>query len=88
MDITTAFGGWCSGPGLGHGGAWMGGFGIPFGGIIPILLIGLVIYFVAKAFRGQVANTGAPSPQDVLKHRYAAGEIDKETFDRMRDELK
>ena len=89
MDFTTLFGGWCNGPGLGHGGgAWMGGFGLPLGGIIQILLIGLVIYFVARAFREPVTNTGAPSPRDVLKRRYAAGEIDKETFDRMKDELK
>ena len=89
MDFTAALGGWCGGPGLWHGGgAWMGGFGFPLGGIIQILLIGAVIYFVARAFRSPVTNTGAPSPQDVLKRRYAAGEIDKETFDRMKDELK
>lgn len=89
MDFTTAFSGWCGGPGLWHGsGGGMFGFGFPFGGIIQILLIGMIIFFVARTFRGPTSNTGAPSPQDIIKRRYAAGEIDKETFDRMRDELK
>jgi len=91
MEILSAFGNWCGGPGFWqHGGgpgmsSWMP---FHFGGIFQILIIGLIIYFIARMFRNPATATGAPSPHDVIKRRYAAGEIDKETFDRMKDELK
>ncbi len=89
MDFTSAFGIGCGGPGVWHGGGtWMGGFSFPFGGIIQLLLIGMIVYFIVRTFHHPATNTGAPSPHDVLKRRYAAGEIDQETFARMKEELK
>lgn len=90
MDFTSAFNFACGGPGFWHGfgGGTMGFFPFHFGGLIPLLLIGLIVYFIVRTVRTPATNTGAPSPQDVLKRRYAAGEIDRETFNRMKDELK
>lgn len=89
MDFLTSFNGWCNGAGFWHGGSsgMAGWMPFHFGSIFQLLLIGLLIYFVYRMVRKPETASG-PSPQDILKRRYASGEIDKETYDRMRDELK
>jgi len=74
---------------------WMGwhdgmGWG---GGIMMILFWGLAILglvflfrFVMNAGRGASGN-GPESPLDILKKRYARGEIDRETYERMKREI-
>lgn len=74
----------------------MGGFGFPFMGGIAMLLfwtliIGGVVWLIVAATRtgGQLAPA-APvreSPVDILKRRFAAGEITKEQFDEMKRNL-
>ncbi|MBI9080137.1 MAG: SHOCT domain-containing protein [Pseudodesulfovibrio sp.] len=91
MEILSAFGNWCGGTGFWQGSGasgWHGGMPFHFGGILQIMVIGLIIYFFARMFRHTATTNGAQSPHDILKNRYAAGEIDKETFVRMKDELK
>ena len=77
----------------------MGGFGFGagmfgIGALIMIafwvLVIGGAVWLVATLARG--ASTGAPSaagqtPLDVLKARYAKGEITKEQFEEMKRAL-
>ena len=90
MEFFSALGGWCGGTGLwqnGGMGGWQGWMPFHFGGIFQILIIGLIIFFVARMVRKPTTTTGAPLPRDILKRRYASGEIDKETYDRMKDEL-
>lgn len=66
-------------------GHWFGG---GFMWIFWILLI-LVIVWAVKASVG--TGGGAPpsnrSPLEILRERYAKGEIDQETYDRMKKEL-
>jgi len=53
--------------------------------LLPVALIGLVIYWLA----GRTAGRG-PSKQDpidILKERYARGEITGEDFRRMKEDL-
>lgn len=61
----------------------------PFMGIIWIaflLLLGFGIYYF---FKNKGINTGAnETPLDIIKKRYAKGEINKEVYERMKDELK
>jgi len=62
------------------------GFGGGFMWIIWILLIAAVIWLVVILSR-QGRSSGEPSAREILDRRYARGEIDKETYDRMKHEL-
>lgn len=75
-----------------------GGYGCPFGfgygyggifmGILFLVLLGVVINLIVQNVRLK-NETGQrqESPIDILKKRYAKGEITKEDFDRMKSEL-
>lgn len=54
--------------------------------IIWILLIAVIVWLVIAVSR-QDRSPGEPSPRDILDRRYARGEIDRETYERMRKEL-
>ncbi len=75
-----------------HTGMW-GGYGI-IGDMIMfilwIMVIGAVIYFVVRyAGAGQCMPTARPhnSALDILKERYAKGEINKEEFEEKKKDL-
>jgi putative membrane protein len=80
------------GPDWTHPMMWGGGW---FGGPIMMLfwvgVVVLAIYVISRAFRGRTdspaAGSKADSAMEELKRRYAAGEIDKETFREMKGEL-
>jgi putative membrane protein len=88
----------CSGP-YGHMmGGWdgAGNFGCAFGygyggmfmGILFIILLGVAIYFIVQNIRSRNGiGQAKESPLDILKIRYAKGEVTKEEFDRMKNEL-
>jgi len=66
-----------------HGqGSMMGSMG--FFPLLFWLLILLGIIFIVKSL---TANKTTESPLDILKKRYAKGEIDDETFQHMKKEL-
>ncbi|MFA5180449.1 MAG: SHOCT domain-containing protein [Syntrophales bacterium] len=70
------------------GGWWPmmhGGFGGIFMWIIFIVLIGLLIYLLARGVKGGARTS--ESPVEILKKRYARGEITKEDFERMRKDI-
>lgn len=65
------------------------GFGFGFGGfmwVFWILLIALLVWAVG-AFRGGERRETGRTPHQILEERYARGEIDKEEFERKRDDL-
>jgi putative membrane protein len=64
------------------------GYGGMFMWIIFLIVIGLLIYFFIQAqkMKGQMP-TQNESPMDILKKRYAKGEINREDFDRMKHDL-
>ncbi|HKI80194.1 MAG TPA: hypothetical protein VKA04_00975 [Pseudodesulfovibrio sp.] len=79
--------GWGFMNGAGHG--WfMGGFGSLFG----LVLIGLLIFLVVRLFQG--AGSGASARRDredsmeILKRKYANGDISTEEFRKIRSLLK
>ena len=61
-------------------GPWSGG---GFMWIIFLAILVLVIYFVRKGARGRVGET----PLDILKKRYAKGDITKEEFEQKKRDL-
>ncbi|HLO30021.1 MAG TPA: SHOCT domain-containing protein [Anaerolineales bacterium] len=60
-----------------------------FGLIVPLVLIGAVAY--ALGWRPQFNRSGPPqagqTPLELLKARYARGEISREEYDQMRRDL-
>lgn len=79
-DRTDGYG--CSfGFGYGYGGMFMG--------ILFLILLSVMIYFIVQYVRSknEIGRTNE-TPIDILKKRYAKGEITKEDFDRMKNELK
>ena len=73
------------GPG---GGLWHmkhSGFVGMFMGVLFIGLIGLLIYLLVRSSKG--SERPLEAPLDILKKRYARGEITKEDFDRMKKDL-
>ena len=76
---------------MGWGG--FGGYGMGFVGWIFMLLFwGLIVVGVVLVVRwlwdqGRPGMGGADSSLEILKRRYARGEISKEEFDRMKQDL-
>ncbi|OHD69649.1 MAG: hypothetical protein A2W19_01055 [Spirochaetes bacterium RBG_16_49_21] len=64
------------------------GFGGMFMGILFLIIIGVAIYFVFQNIKSRSGGFGGESALDILKKRYAKGEITKEEFDKMKDDLK
>ena len=64
------------------------GYGGMFMWIILLIVIGLLIYFIVQAQktkgRTPIQNE---SPLDILKRRYAKGEITREEYERMKKDL-
>ncbi len=75
------------------GWGWHGGYGMgPVGWLFMFLFWGLIIVGLVLLVRwlwdhGRPAAGGADAPIEILKRRYARGEITKEEFDRMKQDL-
>ncbi len=69
---------------------WGGGYGM-FGGLMMILFWGIVIALIVFAVKWFSDNQGPGGKRrdalDILRERFAAGEIDEEEFDRRRKAL-
>ena len=72
--------------------AWDDGWGMGwwmlFGGLLWLAFWGAVIYLIV-AFARSSGRRQAPhdDPLDILKRRYARGEIDRDEYERMRRDL-
>ncbi len=70
------------GPGHFFGGPW----GMVFGTIFWLLVIAGIFYVILRYARKPEADKGE-TPLDILKKRYARGEIDAEEFARKKKDL-
>ena len=69
-----------------------GGRGMFGGGLLCLIIIGIIIYFIIKMFDKNDNNSNAFSKKgnaiDLLNERYAKGEIDEEEYNRKKKILK
>jgi putative membrane protein len=89
------YGGYGPGYGMGPGMMWgYGGYGPGYGfggifmGILFLIVIGVVIYFVVRNVNTRGGAFGNESALDILKKRFARGEITKEEYDKIKDNLR
>ncbi|MCF8241557.1 MAG: SHOCT domain-containing protein [Melioribacteraceae bacterium] len=62
--------------------------GMSFGWLFWIVVIVLVVYLIVRfANQQNTRTTSNESALDILKKRYARGEITKEEFDEMKNDL-
>jgi putative membrane protein len=79
---------------LATGNSWVWGLGMGLGGLVMlsfwgVLIVGVVL-LVRWATGHSTGSTGATSVDDplaILRRRYAAGDIDQTTYERMKTEL-
>jgi len=56
--------------------------------IIFLIVIGVAIYLIVQATKSKGPESSfRETPMEILKKRYAKGEITKEEFDKMKKEL-
>lgn len=72
--------------GIGYG--WPLALWMMLGGLFWLVVLGLVIWGLVRWLGGRSGSSGqppvsGPSAQDILRERYARGEIDTATFERM-----
>ncbi len=66
--------------GYGYGGGLMW--------LIILVLVGIGVYFLLQASKSKGSGVSKiETPLDMLKKRYASGEIDKEEFDRKKKDM-
>lgn len=70
----------------GHEGFGMG-FGMIWFWIIGIAFLILIIWLITRSINQNTTGSQARSALDILKERYARGEIDKEEFEEKRSRL-
>lgn len=72
--------------GGGPGGFWLGG---PIMMLLLFILLFVAVYAIAR-YTGHAGSTGMPadSPLEIIKRRYARGEITREQYETLRNDLK
>jgi putative membrane protein len=91
--LSSTMGG-MMGPGMmGRGGGWMWGVGMWPAGLLMLVFWGALIVgavLVMRFFEETPAREGADvrtSPLDILKRRYASGEVTREQYEQIRKDL-
>ena len=64
------------------------GYGGMFMWLIFLIVLLVAVYFIFRAVKEKNTNAeGQDTPLNILKKRYAKGDINKEEFDRMKQDL-
>ena len=73
---------------FGMGGYGMMGFGMGFGFLFMLLFWGGLIWLVVTLINASQSGKKEEDPLNILKKRYASGEISKKQYEEMKKELK
>jgi len=67
----------------------MGGWGGMFMGLVFLIVIGLIAYLIVKSTKTRPGDVSFKenTSLEILKRRYAKGEINKEEYDRVKKDL-
>lgn len=89
LIIATPLAAGCVVGDTGYDYGMMGGGWWWFMPILGIIFLGLIIWAVVALIRGQGGpqSTGADSALEILKRRYARGDIDKEEYEQKKKDL-
>jgi len=70
--------------------SWVLGYGIEFGWIIGLIILGVFILFVLRYMNQshRIYKPGIKIVMDILNDRYVNGEINKEEFEEKKKNLK
>ncbi len=61
---------------------------MPFGGLFMILVLVAIVVFIALVLKGVTrGDRSAENPLEIIKRRYANGDINQEEFEQMKKEL-
>ncbi|GIW26250.1 SHOCT domain-containing protein [Meiothermus sp.] len=71
--------GWPYGYGMMGGCGWLGM-------LVQLAVLVLLVYLLVRAF-SRPSSEGRDRALDILRERYARGELDKESFERMKRDL-
>ena len=78
--IDSSLGNWSHMMGYGWGGGFLW--------FIVVVLVGIAIYFTLQVIKSKGSDGSIiETPLDILKKRYAKGEINKEDFERKKKDL-
>lgn len=62
---------------------------MPFGGLFMILVLIAIVGFMVMILKGVTRGDQTDDdPLEILKRRYASGEIDKDEYERMKKDLR
>jgi len=64
------------------------GIGMGFGWIFAVLILILIVWFIARTFNQGRKSVRNKSAFDILKERYASGEITKEEFEDKKKDIR
>jgi len=84
------YGGWGMGPGMmgGYGMGWFGGIlMVVFWILIIVGLVFLIKWLIQSTGRDKTTGISGDRSLEILKERYAKGEIDKEEFESKKKDL-
>ena len=71
----------------GYGGSWMGSIFMIFIVLLVIIGIVLLIIWLVRSQGGKIRPGENRDPLDILKERYASGDITKTEFEEMKRDL-
>lgn len=80
----------------GYSFSWGGMFLMTLGSVLSLALLGALVWAIIRWINGKTANStplststppSGPSAIELLRQRYARGEIDTPTFEQMREQL-